>query len=401
MKVIKGIVIFLIVTGLAVFACLMFMPIDTFIAEKSAKAEGYDVPTGYDDGLYRYYYNKLNDKEQIAYRIVYAAFAATEDEFPTQIVIPKLSNNELEEMYTAISYDNPQFYFLGNKCSMTSIGSVNYLVPQYIMTLKDYKASWAVVSLKADSIIASIPAVANTDYEKELYIHDYLVQNSEYDDSNNALVYTMHGVLVDGRANCEGYSRTMQYLLRAANIYNYLAVGDAEGESGVFTGHMWNIVSIDNEFYNLDVTWDDYAVAGSVDYPDNSVSHVFFNMSTDDIKKSHNIDDNSAWKNCKSDSYGYYKKSGLYFKSYSGSAERAMKDALTESLNSGYNSVEFAFASKSTFDDAFNRLVTRGGMYGIIVDANSRVSGDKKIDAGSVQYTLDEKNLIMRFFFMK
>lgn len=402
MKALKGIAIFLVVALLAIFMAVMFLPVDTFLAEKTASIHGYDVPDEYEDTLYRYYYNNLNKVEQLAYKIVYAAFLSSpEDGFPNQIVIPKLSDKELQEMYVALSYDNPDLYFLGNKCSMTSIGSVNYFVPQYIMTMDDYYKSLAKVSDTVHYILAGVPKSAVTEYDKELYIHDYIVQNCEYDESNSAMIYTMHGVLVDGKANCEGYSRTMQYLLRALGIYNYLAIGDAEGEAGVYDGHMWNIVKVDGNLYNVDVTWNDYSVSDSVDFPDNSVSHVFFNMSTEDIKKSHNVDDDSTWSGCKAESFGYFKNNGLYFHGYDANVERTMKNAVAESLSAGYNSVEFAFADKAAYDYALKLMVDGGSMYNIITSANSRVSNDRRVDAGSVQYALDENNLIMRFFFMK
>jgi len=402
MKALRGLAIFLAVAFLAVFVVLMFFPIDTFVAEKTAMIEGYEVPDEYEDTLYRYYYNNLNDSEKLAYRIVYASFfASAEDGFPDQIVIPKLSNEELQEMYTALSYDNPDLYFLGNKCSMTSIGSVNYFVPQYVMNMDDYHDSWAEVSDTVHLIVASVPKTALNEYDIEVYLHDYIVQNCEYEESNSAMIYTMHGVLVDGKANCEGYSRTMQYLLRSLGIYNYLAIGDAESEAGVYEGHMWNIVKVDGVTYNLDVTWDDYSVSDSVDYPDNSVSHTFFNMSTKDISDTHKVNDDSIWKDCTAESYSYFKNKGLYFSAYDSSAEHAMKNAVAESLDLGYNSVEFAFSDKATFDNALRIMVDQGSMYNIITYANSRVSSDKRVNASSVQYALDENNLIMRFFFMK
>ena len=402
MKAIKGIAISVAIILLAAFMAVMFLPIDTFIAEKSAKIGGYEVPEEYSDTLYRYYYNNLNKQEQLAYRIVYASFLASPDDgFPNQILIPKLSDSELEEMYCALSYDNPELYFLGNKCSMTSIGSMNYFVPQYLMTMDEYYDSWSIITDKVHYILAKLPSNALTEYEKELYLHDYIIQNCEYDESNAAMVFTMYGVLIDGKANCEGYSRTMQYLLRSMDIYNYLAIGNGETGSTKDTGHMWNIVRIDNKFYNLDVTWDDYSVSDFVDYPDNSGSHVYFNMSTEDIKKNHSINDNALWADCTEDSFGYFRYKGIYFKSYNAETERAMKFEIAETLASGYNSVEFAFENEDAFNNAFNMLITKGGMYNIIQYANSTVDNARRVESTSVQYTNDETNLILRFFFIK
>lgn len=399
MKAVKYIAIVLAIALFAGFLSIMFLPVDTFLAEKKAKLAGYEIPEAYTDSLYRYYYNNLNADEQLAYRIVYASFFADpEDEFPDKVVIPRLSNEELQEMYVALSYDNPELYFLGNKCSMTSIGSVNYFVPQYLMVRSDYDASWVAAEAKINQILAGAPS--GSDYDKELYIHDYLVQNCEYSESGSAMVYTMHGVLVDGSANCEGYSRTAQYLLRQLGIYNRLAIGEAEGGTGSAEGHMWNVVKIDGDFYNLDITWDDYAVAGSVDFPDNSPSHVYFNISTEDMKSTHVADDDAVWSQCKADSFGYFKKNNLIISTYNTSTENAISQALINAMSNGYNSIELVFTDKSVMDTSFNHLMN-GGMYNIIVSANRFVSQANRLSPTTVQYAKDEDKLVLRYFFAK
>ena len=399
MKAVKYIAIVVAIALFAGFLSIMFLPVDTFLAEKKAKLAGYEIPEAYEDSLYRYYYNSLKADEQLAYRIIYAAFfAKPEEEFPDKIVIPKLSNEELQEMYVALSYDNPELYFLGNKCSMTSIGSVNYFVPQYLMVRSDYDASWAQALAKANEILSGAPASA-TDYDKELYIHDYLVQNCEYNESGSAMVYTMHGVLVDGSANCEGYSRTAQYLLRQLGIYNRLAIGVADGGNGM-EGHMWNIVKIDGEFYNLDITWDDYAVVGSVDYPDNSPSHVYFNISTKDIKSTHGADDDDVWSECKADSFGYFKNEGLLFSSFNSGSENAISQAVLKAMNKGYNSIELVFTDKEVMDSSYKRLMN-GGMYNIIVSNNRLVAPANRLSPTTVQIATDDEKLVIRYFFEK
>lgn len=402
MKAIKGIAVFLAVLVFAAFICVMFLPVDSFVASRTSKLKGYKVPSGYTDAEYRYYYNNLSDKEQEAYRTVCAAFLSDADEFPKQIIVPKLSDNELENVYTALSYDNPEFFFLGNRCSMTKIGSIYYFVPQYLMSKAEYENSWKQTSAAADAVLAGIPSSAKTEYAKELYLHDWLVQNCEYDETLDTDVYTMHGVLLNKRANCEGYSRTMQYMLRALGIKNYLAVGKAfGGTTQQDAGHMWNIACIDGNYYNIDITWDDYSVTDVVDFPDNSVSHVYFNISSADLSENHSVDDEAVWAPCTAESYGYFRNSATYFSNYDAYAEHAMRDAIANSLAAGYNSVEFAFKDKTAYDNAFSNLIESGSMYNLITAANSRVSSPYRVDPTTVQYAMDEHNLILRFFFSR
>ena len=402
MRALKGLAVFLAVALFAAFICIMFLPVDSFVADKSSKLKGYKVPTEYTDSLYRYYYNQLTDNEKDAYKTVYAAFVSdTDKEFPKQIVVPRLSDKELENVYTALSYDNPEFFFLGNRCSMTKIGSINYFIPQYLMDRDEYNRAWAEVSAAVQKVLAGIPSNATTEYAKELYLHDYIVQNCEYDEGTDTDVYTMYGTLVKGRANCEGYSRTMQYLLREIGIYNYLAVGGATGTPSETSGHMWNIVQVDGNLYNLDITWDDYSIDKVIDVPDNSVSHVYFNMSTKDISKNHTAEDNKLWAGCVADSFGYFRYTNTFISNYDGYAEHAMKNAIVAALNAGYTSVEFAFRDKSVYDAAFTSLIDKGSMYNIIVGANSQVAAGRRVEPTTVQYAMDETNLVLRFFFSK
>lgn len=82
-------------------------------------------------------------------------------------------------------------------------------------------------------------------------LHDYLVLNLKYDETYQAASHTPEGVMKNHVAVCEGYARTMQLLLKLAGIDSKIVVGTA-GEA-----HAWNLVKLDDEWYHVDVTWDD------------------------------------------------------------------------------------------------------------------------------------------------
>ena len=85
-----------------------------------------------------------------------------------------------------------------------------------------------------------------TDYEKELFFHDYLIEHCAYhEDTGNWQAYTAAGALLNGKAVCEGYSRAFQLLLNQEGIDNYLMTGSARDPSGRVDGHMWNLITLD------------------------------------------------------------------------------------------------------------------------------------------------------------
>ena len=91
--------------------------------------------------------------------------------------------------------------------------------------------------------------------EKIKIIHDYIIDNTEYDklknDNINDNTYrsqTAYGALVEGYATCNGYSDAMAIFLNRLNVINYKISNDE---------HIWNLIYLDGKWYHLDLTWDD------------------------------------------------------------------------------------------------------------------------------------------------
>ena len=90
--------------------------------------------------------------------------------------------------------------------------------------------------------------------EKIRAIHDYIINNTEYDVERNETgtsnydSNTAYGALIQGKAICSGYADAMALFLARFNIPNYKIA------SGT---HVWNAVYINNTWLHLDLTWDD------------------------------------------------------------------------------------------------------------------------------------------------
>lgn len=89
-----------------------------------------------------------------------------------------------------------------------------------------------------------------SEYEREKLAHDKLLTvctyaenvNSSADDPN---AFTMYGALVDKKAVCEGYTKSMQYLLKLLGIKTITVNGYSKNEL-----HQWCIVNIDDNWYH-------------------------------------------------------------------------------------------------------------------------------------------------------
>lgn len=106
-----------------------------------------------------------------------------------------------------------------------------------------------------------------TDFETILAVHDYLVDNFVYDDFSEKTAFRNHTDLEgfrDGRMVCSGYAWATYYMLNCLGIKTRLIYGYG-GEGTGSENHAWNIVNLDNTWYNVDVTWDDFS-PGKKDY---------------------------------------------------------------------------------------------------------------------------------------
>jgi transglutaminase/protease-like cytokinesis protein 3 len=146
-----------------------------------------------------------------------------------------------------------------------------------------------------------------SDYEKELALHDYLVNNCKYDprvlagnipDSSDD-TYNAYGALINGTAVCQGYADAMYRLLKAVGIENMMVLGTVS--DGVQTvDHAWNIVKIGGQCYQLDSTFDDPSYKDGGSHP----THDYFNVTDDFLSRDHTWD-KSKYPVCNSSEYTY------------------------------------------------------------------------------------------------
>lgn len=86
--------------------------------------------------------------------------------------------------------------------------------------------------------------------ERVRAINDYIVNRYEYDYSLQSV--SPYSALTTSKTVCQGYAMTAYKMLNYAGIENRIVVGTARGIS-----HAWNLVKIDNSWYQLDVTNND------------------------------------------------------------------------------------------------------------------------------------------------
>ena len=104
-----------------------------------------------------------------------------------------------------------------------------------------------------NSIVQSAVAQCNaetdgSDYAKALWLHDWLLNQLDYDKSLKWS--SAESALTRGLGTCQSYESAYSKLLTAAGIEN-------TETRDTYDGHTWNAFKIDGEWYQVDCTWDD------------------------------------------------------------------------------------------------------------------------------------------------
>ncbi len=232
------------------------------------------LETGYTgDGLefdtqYYPYYAMLNEKGKHLYRQLYANANGLNPEFAP---VERVTAGELKNIFTAVYNDHPKLFWMESAYAgkFTRNGVCVEIDLKFNHTAQDLGNAQALFDENARQILSEAEGLAN-DYEKERFVHDALIERVSYQ-IGAEMNQTAYSALVNRQTVCAGYARAFQYLQQQLGIPCYYCTGYA-GES-----HAWNIVRLDDGYYNVDTTWDD-AGDGTYDY---------FNKSDADYAGSH------------------------------------------------------------------------------------------------------------------
>lgn len=141
-----------------------------------------------------------------------------------------------------------------------------------------------------DRVLAATQSM-NT-YEKIQYIHNYIVDRTEYDKTlKKDNIYNASGPLLERYAVCEGYAKAFKFLMDGAKIPTIIVAGKAYDDYGKVERHAWNYVNLNNNWYLVDTTWDDPIIIGASGLT-NEYRYKYFLVGRSTTRKSHVEDGN-------------------------------------------------------------------------------------------------------------
>ena len=241
----------------------------------------------------QFFYKQLNDTQKIIYdglkqnkqNLKQGDYVIEFEEDFSDILSKDNGKEELGKYYqTAIEafmHDNPDLFYIDvNKMYVNMKTTIRFFTTTYevYISAKEGQTYLSNDFANQNQVETAILAVENsknrilektngTDYQKISYIHDYLVDNIDYDsDYLSPGTYTIYGALVGKKCVCEGYAKAFKYLLNEAGIECELMQGIGINSSGGKESHAWNCVKLKNNWYEVDPTWDDpvvYEITGN------------------------------------------------------------------------------------------------------------------------------------------
>ncbi len=237
----------------------------------------------------KYYYNQL-DKYG---KIIYDGFANNKEnmksgtytiDFGTEFSDllntengESILNEAFQSAWNAYTYDNMDVFYIDvEKLTLTtksitalSIHNVEISNGNNTSYLKETFQNQNVLMGKLNLLEAMKQEINKqleglTDYEKIKEVHNWLIDNIEYDVNLEAdEPYSISGALTEGKAVCEGYARSFKYIMDELKIPCVLVSGTGTNSNGQTESHAWNYVQLDGKWYAIDVTWDDPIILGN------------------------------------------------------------------------------------------------------------------------------------------
>ena len=248
-----------------------------------------------------YYYLHMNKAHQAAYHAIKTGLLALASSFP----VPRLEGRELANIFFQLRLDCPEiFWATGFRYRFYPDSTNVEFIPEYLFDKAKIKDHQKAMTARVNKLV--LPAKSLNEWEKEIYIHDFICENVRYDKLKKPYSHEIIGPLGQGVGVCEGIAKTVKILCDNLGIWCIIAISDADPEKGIKYRHAWNVIRIGGKYYHLDVTFDNsLCKSGPLRYD-------YFNLEDKQFFRDH---EPVIWKVpvCTDGDHFYYKEKKISF----------------------------------------------------------------------------------------
>lgn len=314
-----------------------------------------------------YCYSVLSEDEKTVYREIYGILNTMGEDVRLSTVDVQL----IEKVFKCVLNDHPKLYYVEGYTYTTFTRDTDIAKLEFSGTYTKSREECDAMNVQIENYVADcFSGMENgiSDYEKVKYIYEYIIDGTEYnltaEDSQNIC-----SVFLNGESVCMGYARAMQYLLLEQDILCTVVNGTAnQGEE-----HAWNLLLLDGQYYHLDVTWgdDSYTVSNDTSSQVGMTNYSFFCVTTEEISKTHVIDNVVELPECIAWDNNYYVKEGCYFKSLdTDKLSKIFEDAYA--LDKGY--VEIKCMDSVVYREIYTYLIEEQHIFNYLKEGKDTVS---------------------------
>ncbi len=293
----------------------------------------------------KFYYKQLDEEDRLTYREILKGL----QENTADIYIHASEAERANEIFQFILKDCPEIFWCDGTITATSYdGQEPYTVlkPTYTYDAAAKEQMTAQIEAQASQCLSGIWA-DESDYNKILYVYEYIVNTVDYDleapDNQN-----IYSVFIHQRSVCAGYSKAAQYLLERLGVFCTYVTGTTSGGQN----HAWNLVKCEGNYYYMDVTWGDPVFQASEGEDVNQfqlISYDYMLCDDTELLKNHTPDRDVALPACTMMNRNYYMMNNMYYTSYD--PDLALM-RMNNVISKGGNPVVLKFASDAIYEEA-------------------------------------------------
>jgi hypothetical protein len=198
-----------------------------------------------------YYYNQLGKSEQNAYHAILTGLQNMSSSFQ----VPLLDGKKLADIYFLLRLDHPEIFYAPHFKYRYYQNAENVeMIPEYLFDKKKMAEHQKAMKNRVEKLTRQ--ANNQKEWEKLLYIHDFICTSVHYDKLKKAYSHEIIGPLGQGVGVCEGIAKAVKILCDALGIWCVIAICGNNPEKGIKYRHTWNVVKIDGKYYHMDATFD-------------------------------------------------------------------------------------------------------------------------------------------------
>lgn len=336
-------------------------------------------------------FKNLSEDEKKIYCSAYTAVYGMNNEFAIKNVDYDHYLAVYSTAMTAFIKDFPEFFWLNGYVEANaefmageSVGNVMISLGIYdYWRENDIGQAAALLDEEVNRIVNAAKSYL-TDFERVKYVHDTIILNVKYDTASyelgdeisneaDAKINTPYGALIDGKAVCGGYAGAFMLVMRKLGYNCEFITGIADGGP-----HAWNMIELGNEYYHIDLTWDD------ADGTPCEIVYSYFCVNDDEISKNHisyvELDSLSSTAT----EYNYHIYNEFYLEKYSFEAVKSMANSYD-----GKGLFTIKCAGSDVLEQTIDNLISDNKIFDI--NAFSALS--------SYQYMVDDELLVLSFIF--